>query len=174
MQDTAQPSEADVTLRADFLQAMRRLTATVTIVTKAHEGGAIGMTATAVCSLTTDPPAVLACINRCASICQWLVPGEPFCVNLLASTHAAIASEFAGRSPVEQRFDHGRWERDENGPPFLHDALCNLFCEVDLATIYGTHTILVGRVFGVRLPETTEPLLYGNGGFRTAAGSIHH
>jgi flavin reductase (DIM6/NTAB) family NADH-FMN oxidoreductase RutF len=168
----ASPRRGDEALRSDFLQAMRRLTSTVTIITKAHEEGALGMTATAVCSLTSDPPAILACINRNASICRWLVPNEAFCVNLLADGHAAVATQFAGKAPVGERFLHGEWRHDEHGLPYLADALCSLFCQVDLATDYGTHTILVGRVLRVRLTSADTPLLYGEGRFRTLTAAV--
>ena len=165
------PSQPDDALSLDFRQAMRRLTSTVTIVTKAHEEGPLGMTATAVTSLTTSPPAMLICINRRASICQWLGLEQAFCVNLLASSHAGVADQFAGASPVSKRFSHGEWRYD-NGVPYLADAVSSLFCTVDLSTDYGTHTILVGKISKVMLSPKVSPLLYGNGRYSTIASEI--
>src|SRR3546814_11559677 len=64
--------------------AMRRLAATVTVIsTRADDGIRHGMTATAVTSVSADPPAVLACVNRSAALHAQLHLGPLFCINLL-------------------------------------------------------------------------------------------
>ena len=47
-----------------FIQGMRQLALGVTLITTAHEGRWAGLTATAVCSVSAEPPQLLACINR--------------------------------------------------------------------------------------------------------------
>ena len=47
-----------------FRLAMRRFPAAVTIVTTRYQGEDVGMTATAVTSLSMDPPSLLLCVNR--------------------------------------------------------------------------------------------------------------
>src|SRR3546814_15206357 len=67
-----------------FRAAMRRLAATVTVIsTRADDGIRHGMTATAVTSVSADPPAVLACVNRSAALHAQLHLGPLFCINLL-------------------------------------------------------------------------------------------
>ena len=61
--------------KEDFRSAMRRVSGAVTIVTtRGVNGEPRGVTATAVCSLTVDPPAVIACINQEIWVGQ-LAPG---------------------------------------------------------------------------------------------------
>jgi flavin reductase len=50
-------------LSSGFRSAMRRLVATVSVVTCADADGWHGMTATAVTSVCIDPPAILVCVN---------------------------------------------------------------------------------------------------------------
>ena len=50
-----------------FRLAMRSLAGAVNIVSTAHSGHRYGLTATAVCSATADPPTVLVCLNRVAT-----------------------------------------------------------------------------------------------------------
>ncbi len=52
----------------DFRKAMRHCAGAVALVTVGREdGGRTGLTATAVCSLSDDPPSLLVCVNRNAS-----------------------------------------------------------------------------------------------------------
>jgi flavin reductase (DIM6/NTAB) family NADH-FMN oxidoreductase RutF len=162
------PSEvgfAQPDLHAAFKAAMRRFAATVTIVTVKSGDVRSGMTATAVSSVTTDPPALLACVNRGASIHANLRMGKLFCVNLLASEHGPLSTAFGGKLPPQDRFSMGLWHFEGDGPPYLSDAQANIFCFVDAMMDYGTHTIFVGKVDAVRLHGDVRPLIYGNGRF---------
>ncbi len=148
-----------------FKGAMRRLAATVTIVTTGSAAERNGMTATAVSSVTTDPPALLVCVNRTASLHPSLLMGSRFCINLLHVQHAELSHLFGGKALPEERFQHGQWAFDEHGTPYLTDAQSNLFCVVDALLDYGTHTIFVGKVKGIRLHGEVAPLIYRDGRF---------
>lgn len=162
---TAATSQGDCISTA-FRQAMRRLATTVTIITATdHQGGPVGMTATAVTSVTNDPPALLICVNRSASIHPSLGPAARFCVNLLRQGQEQLSHTFGGALPPEQRFRLGRWDTDTAGTHFLVDAQANLFCTVDAAMDYGTHSIFVGRIARVLLNGDVAPLIYGDGRF---------
>lgn len=106
-------------LVAAFKETMRRLAATVTIVTTGGAGQRSGMTATTVISLCVDPPALLVCINRAASIHPSLSFGAKFCVNVLASKHADLAMLFGRKAEPEVRFRTGTWSHDEHDVPFF-------------------------------------------------------
>ena len=148
-----------------FRSAMRRLASTVTIVTSAGPEGRSGMTATAVTSLTADPPALLVCVNRSASLHASLHMHSPFCINLLNPDHADLSFAFGGRVAPEERFEFGDWADDAGGTPYLLDAQSNLFCTVDAMLDYGTHTIFVGKITSIRLHGDVNPLIYGDGRF---------
>jgi flavin reductase len=150
-------------LKSAFIAAMRRFAATVTIVTVCPKGERSGMTATAVASVSTDPPAVLVCVNRAASIRANLEIKTPFCINILATSHAAVSAAFGGKLTGAARFSVGNWDEDPEGRVFLKDAQANLFCVVDSTLDYGTHTVVIGKVDAIRLHGAVDPLLYANG-----------
>jgi flavin reductase len=152
-------------LAGAFKGAMRRLATTVTIVTtRGPDERPMGMTATAVTSVSAEPPALLICVNRSASIHPSLTMGRRFCVNLLASDHGHLSSAFGGRVAPDERFATGAWQADAD-VPFLADAQSNIFCTVDGLHDYGTHTIVIGKVGSVRLHGEVRPLIFGDGRF---------
>ena len=153
----------DSDLSGDFRMAMRRLAATVSIVTTSDEGVCHGMTATAVSSLTTTPPALLVCVNRAASIHDHIVKVRRFCINLLGPHHQDLCPVFSGTMKGSERFRHGEWRVSKGGLPYLANAQASIFCDLDGHTSYGTHSIFVGRVRDVELEEMVDPLLYQNG-----------
>lgn len=159
-------------LASDFKSAMRRLAATVTIVSVRNGEQRHGMAATAVTSLTNDPPALLACVNKSASIHDPIVESGSFCVNLLACDHHHLVPTFSGKEKGEQRFASGQWGVGDLDIPYLMDAQASLFCRVDGSLSYHSHTIFVGAVGSIRLSESVAPLVYQDGAFfRTVAMS---
>lgn len=153
-----------------FKQAMRRLAAGVTIITTRHDGARGGLTATAVCSLTADPPQVIVCVNRSAAAHSLIARGANLCVNLLARKHKALAARFAGQKGIfgEERFGAGRWMTLKTGAPVLDDALASFDCVVQEAVESSTHTIFIGRVVDVRARANGQPLLYAGGAYAVA------
>src|SRR5690606_15060056 len=77
-----------------FRSAMRHVAATVYAVTTGHSGGRYGILATAVSSLSFDPPSLLVCINRSASLHAPLASAEIFCVNVLGLGNRDVAEHF--------------------------------------------------------------------------------
>jgi flavin reductase (DIM6/NTAB) family NADH-FMN oxidoreductase RutF len=153
-----------------FKQAMRRLAAGVTIVTTRHGDVRGGLTATAVCSLSIDPPQLLVCVNRSAAAHALIAEGENLCVNLLTHRHHELAARFAGQTGIlgADRFDVGRWGRLKTGAPVLEDALASFDCVVTEKVAASTHTIFIGRVVDVHLRASGRPLLYAGGAWAVA------
>lgn len=154
-----------------FRQGMRRLAASVTIITTRHDARRAGLTATAVCSLSTAPPQLLVCVNRAADAHDPIDRGGRFCVNLLASGHRGLAARFAGADGVEgeARFAEGRWIDLATGAPALADALACFDCEVGERVRASTHTIFIGRVVEVAIQPRGKPLLYAAGEYAALA-----
>lgn len=148
-----------------FRAAMRRLASTVCILTTVADGQRRGMTATAVMSLSADPPSLVASINRSASINGLLSLGQAFAVNLLAEAHDPLALRFAGGAPPDVRFDGLHWSDDPWGAPHLPEAAASLSCVVDQRFEHATHTLVVGAVREVRLNGEGSPLLFAHGRF---------
>ena len=161
MPDTAPPQ--DHPLAPAFRQAMRRLTSTVCIVSTRAEGEPVGMTMTAVTSVSMEPPALLICANRRSRLHAALTPGAGFCVNVLRVGHDAVAAAFGGRASHAERFGQGQWVVEGEATPYLEDALANLFCCVVGSLDYGSHTVFLGEVKEVRTGAEGPPLIYGDG-----------
>jgi flavin reductase (DIM6/NTAB) family NADH-FMN oxidoreductase RutF len=149
-------------LTATFRDAMRRLAATVTIITAVDQTRHHGMTATAVTSLSMDPPSLLVCLNQRSLMHEIMFGARRFCVNVLHHDHAELSSAFAGALPPEKRFGLGAWEREADGLPWLRDAQAVLFCRRTAALPFGTHTIFIGEVIRASHREEIAPLVYEN------------
>jgi len=149
-----------------FRQAMRRFPAVVTVVTARGKNGDCGMTATAVTSLSMDPPSLLVCVNRSTSFHSTLEENELFCVNVLREGQHQISSNFGGAKPAGERFSEGDW-RDQDGLPYLADAQAVIFCKKSATFLHTTHTIVVGEATGLILHDSVAPLLYIDGRYAT-------
>ena len=97
---------------AAFKKGMRHLAASVTLITTRHRDLRGGLTATAVCSVSAEPPQILVCVNKTASAHDPIGEAGFFCVNVLSPQHRKLAERFAGMDGVEgdERFrDMGEW-----------------------------------------------------------------
>lgn len=144
---------------------MRRVGASVLIVTTRWRGEALGLTATAVCSVSADPPHLLACINRDAEAHDAIVASGRFAVSLLSAHHQALAERFAGRSGINgtARFAEGLWVEGVLGVPVLADASAVLECTVVHRLPVASHTVFVGAVVHARTSGADEVLAYRDG-----------
>jgi len=150
---------------------MRNHAGAVAIITAGSQNNRTGLTATAVCSLSDDPPSLIVCVNRNASAYPVIKANRVFCVNLLADDQREIADCFAGRTGLkhESRFTMGEWTSLATGAPALADAVANFDCQLVSEHEMKTHAIFVGFVREVRIKPEANPLLYVRGNF----GGIH-
>jgi flavin reductase (DIM6/NTAB) family NADH-FMN oxidoreductase RutF len=155
---SAPASSADI--RAAFRAAMRRYAATVTIVTASDGRRRHGMTATAVTSLSLDPPSLIVCVNRKTRLHDILLSARRFCVNVLGREQANLSAAFSGAVAPEERFELGAWAQTADGLSFLSDAQAHVFCRKAALIPFGTHSIVVGEVEEIGMREAVEPLLY--------------
>jgi flavin reductase (DIM6/NTAB) family NADH-FMN oxidoreductase RutF len=151
-------------LGLQFRAAMRQLASTVTVITARHADEHHGMAATAVTSVSMDPPSLLVCVNRGATMHAALGQSALFCINLLGVQHGPLCDAFGGKLVGSARFGVGDWASDEDGVRYLTDAPANIFCRLEQQHNYGSHTIFIGRVERVRVIEEGQPLLYRAGG----------
>jgi flavin reductase (DIM6/NTAB) family NADH-FMN oxidoreductase RutF len=156
---------------APFKQGMRSLVGAVTVVAvQGHEGTAAGLTATAVCSLSADPPSLLVCVNRSASLAPALRDGAEFSVNVLADNQTDVAQAFGGQLAVRGtgRFIYGHWVRSEHDVPLLVGARVSFECVVAKVMDWGSHHIVIGQVAEVHLgPPGSRALVYGDGQYKS-------
>jgi flavin reductase (DIM6/NTAB) family NADH-FMN oxidoreductase RutF len=153
----------------EFKQAMRHLAGDVTIIATEHKGCRTGMAATAVCSVSADPPTILICINAGSSAHEPIRESGRFSVNLLASGQDDIARRFSGETGVggEERFATGAWAPLVTGAPVLESALAGLDCRVTEVVRMATHSVFFGAVMGVASRAAAKPLIYAHGTYGT-------
>ena len=134
-----------------FRAAMARFPGAVTIVTALHGAQRRGITATAVCSVSADPPSLLVCLNRATGTCAAVQDSGRFAVNLLAEPDSPLALRFAGVGGAtgEDKFALGTWGQDQTGLPVLADALASFSCAVSEQIDAGSHTIFIGQITGL-------------------------
>jgi flavin reductase len=152
-----------------FRLGMRNLAGAVSLVTSSHAGHRYGMTATAVCSVSAEPPTLLVCINRNANTHGAIGKARMFCVNVLRAEDRALSRLFSGAKKGEARFRGTQWTRLATGAPVLLGALAAFDCRVAKRVVYGTHTIFVGEVERVMLGRKGKPLLYVDGQYAKLA-----
>ena len=149
--------------RTAYREAMARLGAAVNVITSDGPSGRSGFTASAVCSVTDEPPTLLVCVNRSNDSHAVLRENGVFCVNTLTSAHQDLSSVFAGVGDLthEARFaSGGAWVRMETGSPALDGAAVSFDCRVIHVVAVGTHDVFFGEVVAVRQGDTHEGLIY--------------
>jgi flavin reductase (DIM6/NTAB) family NADH-FMN oxidoreductase RutF len=155
-------NDPDTPLKDGFRAAMRRVASTVNVITICVGSEAKGITATAMSSLALDPPSLLVCINRSASMHGSMEDVSHFCVNVLHRDQENIARMFADRRQHALRFASG-WEMDCDRPPRLLDAQASILCRRIDHHRFGTHSIFIGQIEEVKVREDVEPLVYLDG-----------
>ncbi len=144
----------------EFRLALRNFASGITVVTTTSAGQQFGITVSAFTSVSLEPPLILVCIDKRASIHDHLAEGAAFAVNILAADQQDLSQRFA--SKVEDRFANVATTTDANGSPLLDGALAHLQCRVVQAYAGGDHTICVGEVEATSVKQG-KPLAYFDG-----------
>ncbi len=151
-----------------FKKGMRELAAAVNVITTSHNGERGGLTATAACSVSAEPPQLLICVNTDAGGHELIQQSGKFVLNILDRDQEDVAMRFAGMDGADksERFALGIWSELVTGAPCLDGALVNFDCEVAQQITAGTHSIFIGHIVGSRTGDKDgAPLLYGDGQF---------
>ena len=152
-------------VETEFRMAMRRLAATVTILTLQDQGRPMGMAATAVCSLSIDPPSILACINQAARLHPLLVGADRFGLNILADDQDDIVRRFSDPRFRKSRFDDVDWHFESGDVPVIAGSQASLVCARSEVLQHASHSIVIGEVISANVCTDIRPLLYVDGGF---------
>ncbi|MFT4067386.1 flavin reductase family protein [Paraburkholderia sp.] len=128
-----------------FQDAMSLFAAGVTAITTMRDGRPIGLIATSVCSLSSDPPSIVVCVNKSASAHDAIVAHGKFAVNLLSVDQSDVVDRFR-EAKGQARFEAGQWTTLETGAPVLADAAVVLDCTLEKCHDGFTHSIFVGVI----------------------------
>lgn len=154
----------------DFVNAMGLAATGVSVVTTDGPAGRLGLTVSAVSSVSADPPLVLICVNRKSPAVAAIDGNGAFAVNLLAAHHQSYAETFSGRPREGRPFDFAnhQWREGETGLPLVEEATAIFECDTHETVDAGTHRIYIGRVVAAHKGKA-EPLIYCNRAFRRIA-----
>ncbi len=148
----------------EFRAALGRFASGVTIVTtKDADGKLYGLTVSAFCSVSLEPPLILVCIEKTTGSHHALKKSGFFAVNILHESQQYYSDQFASYLP--DKFDGIEFEINENGIPVLKNTLAGLECRLVNAYDGGDHTIFVGQIEKSRISDG-KPLIYFHGNYR--------
>lgn len=152
--------------------AMRQLASGVSVVTAVYQGKLHAMTATAVCSVSLDPPLILVCVSRRSRFHDAISEAESWCVSLLATSQESVARHFSnGGRDLDTQFDRvDHRPAPYGGAPVLAAALTWLECSTYARYDGGDHLIVVGQLRAAGGPPAEEavpaaPLTYYRGSY---------
>lgn len=143
---------------------MSRFASGVTVITtRDAAGNPHGITVSAFCSLSADPPLVLACINKATGSHYAFLERGAFVVHILAEHQRHISEQFA--EPLEDKFLGMPVLESDGGLPVIEGSLVTLECALVQSHDGGDHTILVGEIQNATTLDD-KPLIYFHGGYR--------
>jgi flavin reductase (DIM6/NTAB) family NADH-FMN oxidoreductase RutF len=159
-------------LDAHFRGAMRQTASGVTVIATDGRAGREGVTVSTFCSLSLEPPSVIACISRTSRCLPVLMENGAFVANVLAEDQSDVASAFAGHIdvPRQARFESGRWSTLVTGSPVLERAVASFDCRLATSFDFGSHRIVIGVIADVVQRPEARPLLFSDRRFRRMEG----
>ncbi|MGD8863041.1 MAG: flavin reductase family protein [Myxococcales bacterium] len=153
-----------------YKDVLSRFASGVTVVTTHSDGKPHGLTVSAFCSVSLDPPRVLVCLDNGTDSLPRIERAGCFAVHILGEDHARLALRFAKMLPdVTDPFDGLSYTSGATGSPLLSRCLGWLDCTVDGAHVVGDHTVVFGAVQALAVGEPGKPVLYCDRAFRTLA-----
>lgn len=145
-----------------YRDALSRFPAGVVVVTAINGQGEMkGLTVSAFCSVSVEPPLVLVCVDAGSNTLPAILDSSAFTINILAAGRESLARVFASKG--EGKFDGVEWIRsqalDHAGPILHNDVAAYLICSLEQTVEAGDHHVLIGRVAEVGSSESEEEAL---------------
>ncbi len=148
----------------EFRHTLASFASGVTVVTTVDAAGGLhGLTVSAFCSVSLDPPMVLVCIEKATASHYAFLESGRYAVNILSGDQAAVSEHFA--TPYPDKFEGVPFAIGGSGLPLLEDAMASLQCRIKDTYDGGDHTIFVGEVEAASV-ATAEPLVYFRGQYQ--------
>ena len=148
----------------DFRAALSRFPSGITVVTSRDAaGGPHGITVSAFCSVSLNPPLILVCIEKTTGSHEAINETKTFAVNILGAGQDALSERFS--LPFSDKFGGVNLMTGNGTVPLLADALVVLECRLRNAYDGGDHTVFIGEVENVFIRDG-NPLVYFHGLYR--------
>lgn len=143
-----------------------KLAAGVSVVTARGEDGPVGMTVSAVTSVSARPPLLLACLSEGSRTLAAIREHGAFGVHLLREEQHELAVRFASPAVTAAARFAGTDPAEVLGVPVLPGALAWSVCLLEDVRGYGDHQVVVGRLAAVHVGGG-HPLLWHDRAFRS-------
>ncbi len=155
----------------EFRNALGMFPSGVTVITTGTEPNFVGMTAQSFSSLSLDPPLVLVCVDKGASVLPLLKETDAFSVNILPDSAMDTSNFFASskRAAPPHQFDDHEYAMGVTGQPRLVVATMVFDCSIHSVLDGGDHEIIVGEVQAFEQQSDDEPILFYGGNYRKMA-----
>lgn len=131
------------------------------------------MTVNSFTSVSLEPVLVLVCIDRTARFHTAVLESGTWGVSVLAAHQEEVSRAFAarGRDRSEQFANVPVHRGRVTGVVLVDGALATLECRTTSVLEAGDHTVVVGEVLALDVPDTdAEPLLFLEGRYRVLSG----
>jgi flavin reductase (DIM6/NTAB) family NADH-FMN oxidoreductase RutF len=150
-----------------FREVMASFPSGVVVLTAfGHDGLPRGLTVSAFCAVSLEPPLALACIDKTSNTLPAVQHTGGFTANILAAGREQLARRMATKA--SDKFDAIRWRRpagDGGGPILEDDAAAYAVCTLKETIEAGDHWILIGRVLEGTHREGIAPLIFSRRGY---------
>jgi len=125
-----------------------------------------GLTVSAFCAVSLQPPLALACIDKTSNTLPAVQHTGGFTANILAAGREQLARKMATK--VTSKFDEISWRRADSpisGPILEDDAAAYAVCTLRDTIEAGDHWILIGLVTEGSTREGVVPMVFSRRGY---------
>jgi flavin reductase (NADH) len=134
------------------------------VTTLAGDGEPHGLTCSAVCSVSADPPQLLACIRTPSRTLDALRESGVFAVNFLDAHSRDLSQRFSGRD--QTKFGEVSWHPGKAcGTPVLNRVVAHAECTTRQLIVAGDHVVVIGLLVGGEADHSRFPLGYWRGSY---------
>ncbi len=129
-------------------QVMGQFVSGVTVVTAMHDGRRHAMTATAVSSVSLEPPLLLVCVGKASRFHDPAMAVDSWALSMLSAGQQPVAQHFADPTrDLSSQFDGiDCFPVGDSGAPVIDGAVAWVECRTYARYDGGDHTILIGQV----------------------------
>lgn len=157
-----------------FRTAMGELATGVVMVTCEVDGDPWGLTVSACCSVSLEPPLLLVSLGESTASARAITTDGAFGVSVLGESLIDVAR--FGSAKGQPKFVHGFCEGDSNDPgvsrtPVVANAIAHVDCAVEQRLVAGDHVLFIGHVLNVVRHEGDRPLVYYSRGYHRLGAS---
>ncbi|MBI4298785.1 MAG: flavin reductase family protein [Chloroflexi bacterium] len=148
-----------------FRKAWSNFATGVTVITTIQPDGHVhGITANGVCSVSLEPPLVLACLGHNRNSYSLIKKRRRFAINILDESQQRIAEYYTRDSKDRFGDVEVAFRFTSQGSAIVEGGLAYMDCQVVAEHKAGDHTIFVAKVDEIGLKQG-RPLLFFESGF---------